>query len=212
MIPPSNISMFHLQISRNPLKNDGLGLLNRTADLMDYINNFSPDMSGCDMADMLLPPPGGKSTKGRSANDFSDVPDLSAINDLLKAGLSPEELVSKLLGGASGSQLENPRSPLKKNTTQQKLDITGRSEFDESFAPMSYSIIDKDEESAMKKDQFGSDITLVGIENSDISWQMNSSDISLFHEHGKSSRSERFPMTEHLRSGIPDRSYFNWKN
>ncbi|KAF6203854.1 hypothetical protein GE061_002189 [Apolygus lucorum] len=187
----------HLYVSsaskQESTKSEGQSLFNGTADLMDRINNFPSDVSGCDMADMLLPPPGGKSTKERSAkhsSDFPDVPDISAINDLLKAGLSPEELVTKLLGGTSVSQLGN--TFLKKETVKEKPDITDSSDFDQSFTPMPYSIIDKDEESFLKQNQLGNDITLVGLENSNIPWQMSSSDISLFRNDVKSTISERF--------------------
>ncbi|KAF6207707.1 hypothetical protein GE061_016155 [Apolygus lucorum] len=69
---------------------------------------------------------------------------------------------------------------------------------------------DRDEESAMKRNQFGNDISIQGIETSNISWQMNSSDISLYREHVniKSWRSERFLQTEHRMSRIPEHNNY----
>uniref|UniRef100_A0A0K8SXT7 Uncharacterized protein n=1 Tax=Lygus hesperus TaxID=30085 RepID=A0A0K8SXT7_LYGHE len=218
-------------------------LMSRTTDLMDRIKNFPSDVSGCDMADMLLPPPDGKSTKERLAkdsSDFSDVPNISTITDLLKAGLSSEELITKLLDGVkspdnkgrrsssvpgsrdgcvSPSRIPRPISPkLKqgaslsqnenmpsmKKATEKEPDITDSSGFEEPFVPMSYSIIDQDEESILKKYQLANDITIIGVENSNISWQLSSSDISLFREDGKSTSFERFPRTEYQRKIRPD--------
>ncbi|BES91105.1 Hypothetical protein NTJ_03913 [Nesidiocoris tenuis] len=75
------------------------------------------------------------------------------------------------------SSLFNPElaklSPIKRVVPANHGDI--------SFTPMSYSIIDRDEASMLRKyNHPGSDATLTGIEKSNISWQLPPQELSLF--------------------------------